>query len=312
MLASKSGVVWANVGLSSTLETQIDFADEKAAERGRKSLNGLRALGAVTLSTLGDTYAAQSKLLGAFLGKLGKVLDDSEVEHKDTRIGMKMALKVEKAELTALIKDALVPLREAAMRQQMANNLKQLGLAMHNHHDSTGMLPSMSTYDKDGKPLLSWRVHVLPFIDQEALYKQFKLDEPWDSAHNKKLIAKMPPLYATPGKASAIEGGTRIQAFVGKGAFFEGKRGLRFADFTDGLSNTFMLVEAEKEVPWTKPEDLTFDPEAKMLPKLGGAFKGGFHALFGDGSVRFIVDTLKPQTLKLYIQRNDGMAIPKD
>jgi hypothetical protein len=266
----------------------------------------------VSIDGFGESIKEQSTAVAALLFRAAKTLEEAPLEQKGTTIKAQLALKMDKAEVASLLKDAVIPLREAALRQQQANNFKQLGLAMHNHHDSVGMFPPMSTYDKDGKPLLSWRVHLLPYIDQAELYKQFKLDEPWDSAHNKKLIAKMPPLYATPGKASTIEGGTRIQAFVGKGAFFEGKRGLRFADFTDGLSNTFMLVEAEKEVPWTKPEDLTFDPEAKMLPKLGGAFKGGFHALFGDGSVRFIADTLKPETLKLYIQRNDGIVIPNE
>jgi hypothetical protein len=312
LLASKSGQFWAKLGLESQLHAQMEFADDKATERGRKSLNGLRALGALSLSSLGDAYAATSKPLGAFLNKVGKVLDESEVEQKGNQVSMKLTFTIEKGELNTLIKEAILPLREMALKQQMANHFKQLGIAMHAYNDTTGTFPTATTYDKDGKALLSWRVHVLPYIEQQALYNEFKLDEPWDSAHNKKLLAKMPALYAVPGKKPAIEGGTRIQGFVGKGAFFEGKRGLGIGSFTDGLSNTFMLVEAEREVPWTKPDDLPFDPDAKMLPKLGGAFPGGFHALFGDGSVRFLKSTTKPETLKLYIQRNDGMVIPND
>ena len=87
---------------------------------------------------------------------------------------------------------------DAARRAQSMNNLKQFALAMHNYHDTNGKFPAASSFDKDGKPLLSWRVHVLPYLEQAELYKQFHLDEPWDSEHNKKLIEKMPNVLASP------------------------------------------------------------------------------------------------------------------
>ena len=99
------------------------------------------------------------------------------------------------------------------------------------------------------------------------------------------------------------------QVFHGKGAFFEGKRGLRFADITDGLSNTLMIVEADRAVPWTKPEDLPYDPK-KPIPKVGGVYGGAFNALFGDGSVRYFRKAPKESTFRLLIERNDGMPIP--
>ncbi len=81
------------------------------------------------------------------------------------------------------------------------NNLKQIGLAMHNYESTFGTFPPAYIADKaTGKPLLSWRVAILPFLEQDALYKQFHLDEPWDSAHNKTLIARMPPVYRSPGR----------------------------------------------------------------------------------------------------------------
>jgi hypothetical protein len=137
------------------------------------------------------------------------------------------------------------------------------------------------------------------------------LNEPWDSKHNKKLLAKMPRVFALPG-SKAKPGETYIQAFAGKDAFFEGKRGLRMpAAFRDGLSNTIMFVEAAKAVPWTKPEDLPYDAK-KPLPKLGGHFSGGFLVAMCDGSVRFVKNSVTKKTLRNAITRNDGEPLGPD
>src|SRR5262249_24889998 len=148
--------------------------------------------------------------------------------------------------------------REAAQRAKDANNLKQIALAFHNYHDSNGAFPQAALYDKDGKATLSWRVVILPYIEQDNLYQQFKLDEPWDSAHNKKLLAKMPPVYKHPFAKPSSPYGTFYQVAVGKGTIFEGKRGTRIQEITDGTSNTILVLTAAKDVPWTKPEDQPF------------------------------------------------------
>jgi RNA polymerase sigma factor (sigma-70 family) len=189
----------------------------------------------------------------------------------------------------------------AANRRRSQNNLKQIGLAMHNYHDVHGHFPASASY-KDGKRLLSWRVALLPYLDQEALHQQFKLDEPWDSEHNKKLLAKMPQLFAPPGTKTKKPHTTFYQVFVGQGAMFEGQIEMQIRNITDGLSNTFMAVEAAEAAPWTKPEDLVYDPD-KPLPRLGGIFKNGFNALLADGSVRFVSKDAKEDALRKYITR---------
>lgn len=197
--------------------------------------------------------------------------------------------------------------REAAARQVSVSNLRQLGLALHMYADTNATLPPAATYDKKGKALLSWRVAILPFIEEKKLYDEFKLDEAWDSAHNKKLLAKMPRLFASPaGIAKANH--TFCQAFVGKGAAFEGKKGMKFTDFTDGTSNTILVVEGGVDVPWTKPADLDYQL-GKKLPAVGGIFPKGFHAILADGSVRFFDKKLKAKTLEAYITRNGGEVI---
>jgi hypothetical protein len=179
---------------------------------------------------------------------------------------------------------------------------------MHNYHATYGHLPPRAIFSNDGKPLPSWRVLLLPFLEGDNLYKQFNLEEAWDSPHNQKLLAQMPKLFAGPN-VETTEPATVYQAFVGPGAFFEGTNALSFgADFPDGTSNTLMIAEAAKAVPWTKPEDLPYHP-AKPLPKLGGHTPGGFSAAFCDGSVHVLGQNIKELVLRSLITRNGGEVI---
>jgi RNA polymerase sigma factor (sigma-70 family) len=191
---------------------------------------------------------------------------------------------------------------QARARMLSANNLKQITLAMHNYHDTNQAFPAAAIYDKNGKPLLSWRVAILPFIEQDVLFKEFKLDEPWDSEHNKKLLAQMPKVYGDKGTK------TVYRVFHGRGAVFEGTKGIKLADITDGTSNTMLVVEAAEAVDWTKPDELEYDPE-KKLPKLGGMFDNGFHIALADGSVRMLPHNVEEKLLRALITRNGGEVI---
>jgi hypothetical protein len=206
--------------------------------------------------------------------------------------------------------EAVQKIRQNADRAISSNNLKQIALAMHIHADTHKTVPAAAS-SKDGKPLLSWRVAILPYIEENDLYKQFKLDEPWDSDHNKKLLEKMPKIYAPVGVKTKDKHSTFYQVFTGKGTMFDGDQGIRFAQVTDGLSNTIMVIEAGTPVPWTKPDDLPYDAK-KPLPKLGGLFDGGFHIALGDGSVRFVRPNFNERILRLAITRDDGEAIDLD
>jgi RNA polymerase sigma factor (sigma-70 family) len=190
--------------------------------------------------------------------------------------------------------------RERRLILQSANNLHRLALAMHSYHDVYQEFPAHATYSKDGKPLLSWRVAVLPYTKYRDLYKQFKLDEAWDGPHNKKLLARMPEFYAPIGKSSPEPFSTFYQVFVGKGAAFEAKRRVRIADFTDGCSNTILIAEAGKAVPWTKPEDLPYAPD-KPLPSIAGMFKGVLNVAAADGSVHLLPKKLDEKLLRALI-----------
>jgi hypothetical protein len=176
-------------------------------------------------------------------------------------------------------------------------------------------MPPAVVYDPYGKPLYSWRVLILPYLEQDELYQQFHLDEPWDSPHNLTLLPKMPGVYAAPGsKAEKIPPDHTIcHVFVGKGAAFEGPEGLRYPkDFPDGVSNTILVIEAGEPVPWTKPDDLVYDPDGP-LPDLRSVFKDGFRVALGDGSTRWIrTKEISDATLRAAITRNGGEILGPD
>ncbi len=222
--------------------------------------------------------------------------------------------------LVALLVPAVQASREAARRMQSTNNLKQIVLALHNFHDVHQAFPAAHNAAADGKPLLSWRVHILPFIEQEALYQQFHLDEPWSSPHNRALIAKMPAIYRSPN-SRADPGKTVYLGNAGKdGVFLAPKKnddakvsapsGTRMREIRDGTSNTIVAVEADDvaAVIWTKPGDLEVDYD-KPFNQLGAMRPSGFLAAFCDGSVHFIANAVDVETLKGLFTKDGGERV---
>ncbi len=210
--------------------------------------------------------------------------------------------------LVALLLPAVQSARQAARRMSSSNNLKMIALAMHNYHDTYQHFPT-DIHSSDGKPLLSWRVAILPFIEEAPLYEQFHLDEPWDSPHNLALAQEMPLVYLNPGVATA-PGMTVYQRPAGENFIMNGAAEIGFRDITDGTSNTIMGVEAlgDAAVPWTKPSDLEIDPDNPMA-NLVDTSRQGFNAMFGDGSVRFITNSIDPEVFKAMLTRNGGEII---
>lgn len=213
--------------------------------------------------------------------------------------------------MAALLLPAVQSTREAARRTQSMNNMKYMLLAMHMYHDSMGAFPPAFSADKEGKPLLSWRVHILPYLEEKNLYDQFHLDEPWDSEHNKKLIEKMPAVYRSPN-STAEPGKTNYLTIRGENTVFSGPKGGKIRDIVDGTSNTIVLIEAPDAaaVPWTKPDDFQFDPE-NPAKGLFGMRPNSVIAGFADGSVQMISETIGSEILKAMFEKNDGKAIDR-
>jgi hypothetical protein len=202
--------------------------------------------------------------------------------------------------------------KDAENRAASQNNLKSLAIAVHAYHDAYGRLPA-NIKDKNGKVLLSWRVRLLPYLEQENLYKQFKLDEPWDSKHNIKLVAQMPRIFQSPRVTLKRKGYTVYQAFSGPETVFnDGKAQYGILSITDGTSNTIFAVESTTTVPWSKPADIPFNSK-KDLPNFGKAFgKQPLCAMF-DGSTRVLdLNKIKTQTLKAAITHAGGEILGND
>lgn len=195
------------------------------------------------------------------------------------------------------------------MWQDSADNLKDIGMALHAYHDTYGHFPQNIT-DAKGKPLLSWRVHLLPFMNGESTYREFKFDEPWNSDHNLKLTEKMPKTFQ-PVRVKPQPGLTYYLGFQGEDTLFRTGKVVGIANIVDGCSNTAMLVEADLPVEWTKPFDLQFDAK-KELPKLGGLFDGSFNMLMADGSARRVKKGFNADLMKFVVQISDGQAVDMD
>ncbi len=218
--------------------------------------------------------------------------------------------------LVALAAAVIVPVylsryesRGPSARMCSANNLKQIALSIHDYESDHGHMPPPAIYGKAGEPLLSWRVLLLPYLEQEELYRRFRLDEPWDSPHNLRLLPEMPSWYRPVKNVKSEPHATFYQVVVGKGAAFEAGRELLLKEFGDDPSTTLLVVEAAEAVPWTQPRDLEYDKH-NPLPRLGGLFDFGLNGVLADGGVRFFPnEEMNDAFLQAIITRNGGETV---
>ena len=201
----------------------------------------------------------------------------------------------------------------AVQRKRSENNLKQLVLATHNFLDlNGGAFPARCTVDANGKPLHSWRVLLLPFIDEGELYKQIRLDEPWDSEWNSQFHSKTPALFRRPGSSDP---GCVYSCVVDKSAALQPatkpgvKTGVRIASFTDGVSNTVLFVERTKPVCWMDPEaDLTLDEFLATVAE-GSVYRDATVVGMCDGRAQILSPAAKPKVLKGYVTRSGDIDL---
>ncbi|MFM8223393.1 MAG: DUF1559 domain-containing protein [Planctomycetaceae bacterium] len=213
--------------------------------------------------------------------------------------------------LIALLLPAVQAAREAARRTQCKNNLQQIALAMHNYHDTYGTFPPAVTYSANGKPMHSWRVLLLPFLDQVGLHAQYNMNEPWDSPANSQLLSRMPSVYACPSTTHGV-GETQYTVPVGPKTMFPPERGVAIREITDGTSNTIMVLETHgANLNWMAPVDMTVGagmPEAQPV-SFSSRHAGGYHVALADGSVRFMLSITTRRELDGLLTRDSGDSV---
>jgi len=207
-------------------------------------------------------------------------------------------------------------LAEEDQRIKLLNRFRQIAIAMHNFESAYLGFPvaySVSGAGQGGepKPLLSWRVHILPYLDQQDLYRQFHLDEAWDSEHNKALVEKMPDVFVV--DPNTPNGKTTIVGIGGKHGIIgppkskpRGLIGTGFGSISDGSSNTILLIDAgaDQAVEWTKPTE--FEPTAENLKNIIGK-KRGF--AMGDASTGYLKDSVTMETLQELLTMDGGEVV---
>jgi prepilin-type processing-associated H-X9-DG protein len=196
-------------------------------------------------------------------------------------------------------------------RERCVGHLRRIGVALLSYHDRQGHFPAAAITDSAGRPLLSWRVAILPELGRRDLFDRFKLNEPWDSPHNRALIPLMPEGFAcpseprTPGATSYEVVAGPPGAFSGAKPLFDKARGVDIREVLDGGSNTLMVAETARPMPWTMPSALYFE-EDQPLPRFASRHPKGFNVLFADGSARFVHDRVDDRLLRALITRDGG------
>ncbi|HUY92074.1 MAG TPA: DUF1559 domain-containing protein [Pirellulales bacterium] len=201
---------------------------------------------------------------------------------------------------------------------QCVNNLKQIGLGLQNYNDVYKCFPPVYTTDENGKPMHSWRVLILPFIEQQALYKRYDFNEPWDGPHNSLLAKEMPACFRCPRDTANPGTNTDYVAVVGPETIWQPDQGTTFAEIKDGSSNTIAVIEAAGAgVNWMEPRDLPFAALAKGINPKQGPGVSSMHpraalAVFADGHTQTIQQSTALETLKALFTKAGGEKIGEE
>ena len=202
--------------------------------------------------------------------------------------------------------------RPASRRMICGNNLRQIAIALHTYHDVYGSFPPAYIADKNGRPMHSWRVLILPFMEQEILYKRYRLDEPWDGPSNRKLASTVLPVYSCPTDQPTPNSETSYVAIVGPRTAWPDEKALTLGDLKDGTGNVLLVVEVhDSGIHWMEPRDLHISQMAPAINSPHGQGISSEHpqaaqAAYADGSVKSLRNSAPADVLRSWIQIDDG------
>lgn len=214
--------------------------------------------------------------------------------------------------LTMLLLPAIDSAREAARRSSCNCNLKQFGIALHNYLDTYGCLPPAYIADSHGRPMHSWRVLLLPYLEGKQIFQTYDFNEPWDGPHNRLLADQMPKSFRCPSDSVSKPGETSYALVVGPATMWPEGDAIPFRNVSDGSENTLAIVEvAGAGIHWMEPRDVPINVAKAGIgkaPKLGicSRHPGGVQAVFADGSVHFLNETISQADLEALITPADG------
>ena len=303
---------------SGTMKVEMIATDESAAQKAAGLIsNGLQIGRQIALAQMINDLDPKDPMANAtrkYIERISGLMADAVTPTVD---GNRLAIAASPSQgivmqgaLVGMLLPAVQAARQASARMTSANQLKQLGLAMFNYHEVYGEFPG-DIKAKDGTPLLSWRVAILPFLEQNELYREFRRDEPWNSPHNLALAERMPDLLKHPELLTRPNETVYLRP-VGPQFLMEGHDAISMGEITDGLSNTIMMVETagSGSVPWTKPTDLTIDLDNPVLSVSGGT-RDGFNVLIADGSVQYVSSDVDAANFKAFLTRNGLEVVPQ-
>ena len=304
-------LVGANLSSPTTLHASVWSPSEEGARRLTRTVESLAILGQNLLEqqrTKFDQLPAEAQGAASILiGRLEDLLGSCQTEQTGTR--MTATFSTEEGTVPVMIGillPAIQSARAAARRTRSMNNLKQIMVALHNYHDVHKTFPGPAVIGPDGETKHSWRVAILPYLGEQQLYDEYDFSQPWNSERNKQVLAKIPPVFRHP-KDDSTSTNASYFALVGEQTAFGNGAGNEIRSFTDGTSNTGMVFEAQRRIPWTKPEDVPFDSED--VPELGGWQSEGYNVGMSDGAVFFLSKAIDKDVLKNLMTRNDGNLV---
>jgi prepilin-type processing-associated H-X9-DG protein len=207
---------------------------------------------------------------------------------------------------------AMQPTRTITSRSECQNNLKQVGLALQNYHDKYGRFPPAVVYDANGKPMHSWRTLILPEIEEGPLFQQYRMDEPWDSPHNKKVTQAQIQCFQCPDDKNVGKFDTSYVALIGPDSVWSGEDGAKGSEVTDGTAQTMVVIEMKNSgIHWAEPRDLDLDalPTKFNKRKLGemlSPHKHGVITVYADGHVEVIPFDATVEDLKAAVSKSQG------